>query len=425
VAYFKTRELVDLFPDVYAADDAESLLHRLLDAVGAELMTADEKIKALLKSHWVDYASGDALDGLAAIYGVERRRLRDGKLEPDDQFRMRLKAVVPLFTGGGTKEAVLGAVRSALGLPFDLDQLNLPQEYAALRRDIEGLVALTEFSPSAERLVDDRISENEDASELTLVVETPTVRRGRPRIAWTFESGGGRRLSLRRTDTGEGIESDDKLVVPQGGTLRLSTDESGHLSAVLGTRDVSAHFANLDGTKPAVLPEIPTLRSEWKFRAQSGLLDVGVFDGDDTFDLPEFEVEMIWLRFEPLTFDVHVPYFLRENVAALVDLHDYPGDVFVFEGLPLESIQGVVDHTRAAGVRGNVYFVLNFFEEHDQSEMRCATLATHRAREDQGASGSLTVGSFNRESESHDVGEAFTLGGVWDVSGFDGSFGFE
>ena len=422
--YFKTTELVDLFPDAYAADDAESLLYRLLDAVGAELITADEKVKALLKSHWVDYASADALDGLGAIYGVERRLLRDGTLEPDDQFRMRLKAVVPLFTGGGTVRAVLGAVRSALGLPFDLDMLNLPERYATLRQDIENLVTLTEFSPSAERLVDKRVVENAGASELTLVVETPTVRRGRPRIVWTFETGGGRRLSLRRMDTGEGIESDDKLVVAQGESLRLSTDDSGNLSAMLGTRDVSAHFANLDGAKPATMPEIPTLRSEWRFRAQSGLFDVGQFDGNDAFDLPVYEVEMSWLRYEPLTFDVHVPYFLRENVAALVDLHGYPGDLFVFQGLPLESIQAVIDQTRAAGVRGNVYFDLNFVEEHDQREKKCATLAVHRAREGQGSSDSLTVGSFNREAESHDVGEAFTLGGVWDVSGFDGSFGF-
>ena len=41
---YKTDRLVDLFPDAYAARDRESLLYKLLDAAGAELMEADESI---------------------------------------------------------------------------------------------------------------------------------------------------------------------------------------------------------------------------------------------------------------------------------------------------------------------------------------------------------------------------------------------
>jgi hypothetical protein len=41
----------------------------------------------------------------------------------------------------------LGAVRSALGLPFDLDQLRLPDEFRGLRNDIENLIRIEEFSP--------------------------------------------------------------------------------------------------------------------------------------------------------------------------------------------------------------------------------------------------------------------------------------
>jgi phage-related baseplate assembly protein len=138
---YKTDELTNVLPDAYAVDDAESLIYKLLDAFGAELMTADEKVKRLLKSHWVNYAEGPALDGLAAVFGVRRRLLYDGVTpESDDAFRTRLKAVVPTFAGGGTREAVLGAVRSAFGLPFDLRDLNLPEKYDALRTDIESLI---------------------------------------------------------------------------------------------------------------------------------------------------------------------------------------------------------------------------------------------------------------------------------------------
>jgi hypothetical protein len=150
---YKTDRLTKLIPDAYGAKDSASLLYQILDSVGAELMDADAAIKNLLKSHWVDYASGTGLDGLGAIFGVARRQLVDGTPEPDNAFRLRLKSVVPLFTGGGTRRAVLGAVRSALGFPFDLGQLNIPAQFAALQQDLENLVNLVEFSPKPERLV--------------------------------------------------------------------------------------------------------------------------------------------------------------------------------------------------------------------------------------------------------------------------------
>src|SRR4051794_36995672 len=109
---YKTDRLTALFPDAYAARETESLLYKLLDAVGAELMDADAAIKELLKSHWVAYASGAALDGLAAVFGVTRRTLRAERpgatpgLESDAAFRRRLQAVVPLFIGGGTVRAI-------------------------------------------------------------------------------------------------------------------------------------------------------------------------------------------------------------------------------------------------------------------------------------------------------------------------------
>jgi hypothetical protein len=422
---YKTEELTRLLPDAYATDDAESLLYKLLDTAGAELMVADEKLKALLKSHWVDYASGPALDGLGAIFGVERRELQIGGLEDDDQFRLRLKAVVPLFTGGGTVKAVLGAVRSALGLPFDLDQLNLPRAQAALREDIEKLVTLTEFSPSSERLVENAVSETGGASELLMVVEVSTVSEDIPRVEWTFLTGGGRLLSLERLDKGTGVKSDEALVVPRSGILVLSADEHGRLIATIGAEDVSELFTNLDGTTPALLPEVPPHRSEWRFRAQSGLYGIGEFDGDDTYDLPSYQVEMSFTRHERLTFDVQVPYFLKNSVDALRERHDYDRDLFVFQGLPHQRIQEVVDQTRAAGVRGNVIFTLDFYETHDQHEERCATLAVHRASENMAADDALTLGSINREAEDQDMEEVFVIGGVWDVAAFDGSFSFQ
>ena len=425
---YKTDELTRVLPEAYAVDDAESLIYKLLDAFGAELMTADEKVKRLLKSHWVNYAEGPALDGLAAIFGVRRRLLYDGvTLESDDAFRTRLKAVVPTFAGGGTRKAVLGAVRSAFGLPFDLRDLNLPEGYETLRTDIEGLIVLEEFSPTEERLVEDSVVERDEASELMLVVDIPTVREVRPRIRWTFSGSDARQhMSVELLGTGAGIKTvRDSLLVPANEPITLTADEEGTLSARLAGEDVSQLFVNLDDSAPAVMPEVPRTRSEWRFRAQSGILDLSKFDNDEMYDLPEFAVEMSWWRYEPLTFDVRVPYFLDRSVKDLAQQHGYEGVVFEFQELPPERIQEVVDQTRAAGVRGHVHFSLNESENHDQYEESTVIEGLHRASEDAAATDSLSVGSFNREAEVQDIREVFVIGGVWDVSTFDGGYGFQ
>ncbi len=104
---YKTDRLIDLFPDVYAARDREALLYKLLDAAGAELMAADQSIKALLKSHWVNYASGAGLDGLGAIFGVpppvnrgtidfrRRRKASSASSEPSGRRRRATPKIAP------------------------------------------------------------------------------------------------------------------------------------------------------------------------------------------------------------------------------------------------------------------------------------------------------------------------------------------
>jgi hypothetical protein len=427
---YKTDKLVDLFPDAYAARDSESLLYKLLDAVGAEFMVADEQIKRLLKSHWVRYAEAGALDNLGAVYGVTRRTLRDGELEADENFRRRLQSIVPMFTGGGTRRAVIGTVRSALGLPFDLNQLNLPSPtYDDLRRDLEALVTLTEFSPQGDSILEKNFKavENNTATELTLTAKADTVSESFPRIEWVFDKGSAQRLSLTRVDTNKGIKSKDDFDIMPGQTLVLAADNQGVLNAFVDLLDVTNSFVNLDGTTPALLPPVPQKRTEWVFRAQSGLYgdDPHVnsrFDAD-SFDLPEFHVTLTRLRTEPLTFDVHVPYFLEEAVKALVSRYSYQGTPFVFKGIPLEHIQEVVDQTRAAGVRGSVQFYLTFLEDHTLADRLKIEGAFVKA-EDHTTADSLLVANVSQQAETQEMNERLTLVGVFDISTFEGPFGF-
>lgn len=419
---YKTDRLVALFPDVYGATDSESLLYKLLDVCGAEFMIADARIKDLLKSHWVRYGSGPALDALGSGYNVVRRILRDGSPESDEAFRRRLQSVVPMFTGGGTVKAVLGAVRSALGLPWNLDDLKIPPAYQALRADIENLITMREFSPTAQRVVGNAVTEVAQASELILAVDVPTVSESRPRIDWTFDRGDGRGLTLERMDAAAGVRSLDGFTVPAGKTLTFSADADGHLSAVLDGADVTASFANLNGSRPPILPAVPIVRSEWKFRAGSGAFDSAVFDGPGNFDLPVFHVELSLVRYQPLTFEVAVPYFLQQSVAELKTRYGYPGELLVFQGLPPESIQDVIDQTRAAGVQGSIQFTLNFIDLQDQRESFAAAW-DHHVTEDASAGDSLLVSDTNDQDESHAMDERFAIGAVFDHAEFDHGFG--
>jgi hypothetical protein len=420
---YKTDKLVELFPDAYGASERETLLYKLLDAVGSQLMDVDASVKVLLKSHWVNYANGAALDGLGAIYGVGRRVLRDGNLESDDAFRQRLKSVVQLFTGGGTRRAVLGAVRSALGLPYDLNQLQLPAQFSGLRRDIENLITLVEFSPTIERTLFDISNVVDGATELVLSINNQSTQEENPRIEWRFTQGGGRLLSLELGDTGQGILSLNELLIIEGSALVLTVNASGLLSAVLNGQEIADRFTNFDGTPRPSLPRVPIGISEWHFRAVSGLYDISAFDQGDSFDLPLFEVEMSWTRYQPLTFEVHLPYFLESAVRALTERRGYTGDLFIFQGLPPEQIQDVINQTKAAGVRGSVQFTLNFYDDHTMRES-FRSQGRYRLTENANARDALVVGSVNRAAESHNVNDNLVIGAVFDVSPFDGNHGF-
>ena len=153
----------------------------------------------------------------------------------------------------------------------------------------------------------------------------------------------------------------------------------------MALRNWRASFTNLDGSTPAVLPQVPVGRSHWSFRAQSGLFDISLFDELNTFDLPLFDVEVNWLRYEPLTFDVHVPYFLKEAVAGLALFINTRAICLCLKGLPVETLVDVVDQTRAAGVRGSVQFSLNFLDVHDHGSNWPSPDSTRVTENDGGA----------------------------------------
>jgi hypothetical protein len=128
----------------------------------------------------------------------------------------------------------------------------------------------------------------------------------------------------------------------------------GILRAVLGPDVVTSSFTSLDGSTPVRLPIVPGGRaSEWVFSVSGVPFDVAAFD-DHSFGPPDLHVEMGIRRARPLTFEVHIPADLPAAVETIRIRHAYAGPLFLFEGLPREAIQQVVDDTRAAGVQGTV-----------------------------------------------------------------------
>jgi hypothetical protein len=438
---FKTDRLAALFPDVYAANERDSLLHRLLDGLAAELLAGDAAVKDLLKSHWIDYARGGGLDGLAALFGVSRRRLGDGTPESDATFRALLKSTVQSFVGGGTVEAVKGSVRAALGLPYDLALLQgqiaaadgrLAPGAARLIAGLADLVQIEEFSPKAE-VVLGNASPTTAGSATTLAVNFTTVEPVAPRIEWRFSQGGGRHLSVVRQDSGAGVVSRDAFVVPEGSTLVLAGDGAAGFSASIGSVDVSSAFVDVDGMAPPVLPEVPAGGSQWIFSAAgAGEFEHSSYDLGATFDAAAFTVRMAWIRYQPLTFDVVVPYFVDAAVKRILAGTGYEKRFTVFKGLSLDAIQKVVDQQRAAGVRGMVQYSLALPGESSEQKAwedqgaveRFSVNADHRHSETLDASEELLVGALGSALETHDASERFAIGGIFDVAVADGSFGF-
>jgi hypothetical protein len=294
-------------------------------------------------------------------------------------------------------------------------------------------VQIEEFSPKSEVILG-AATATPMGSTTILNVNFTSVQPVPPRVEWTFTQGGGRHLSLVREDTGTGVISVGEFEVPEGSTLVMAEDGKGVFSASINTTDVTAWFSNVGGTVPPQLPNVPAGVSRWIFSAnRSAEFDISTFDAGETFDAADFLVKMVWTRYQPLMFDVIIPYFVDAAVRRIVTGSGYENRFKVFKGISLDAIQEVVDDRRAAGVRGMVQYSLtlpgesleaNPWDDQGPAELFSADLEnaeteTHDARED------LLVGALGTSVESHDSYERFVLGAVFNHSVFDGSFGFQ
>jgi hypothetical protein len=197
---------------------------------------------------------------------------------------------------------------------------------------------------------------------------------------------------------------------------------------------VTTSFTDIDGTSSPQLPQVPQGDSRWIFSAtRAAEFDRSTYDQAEAFDAAGFSVRMAWVRFQPLTFDVVIPYFVETAIQRMLTSTGYETRFKIFKGLSLDAIQKVVDRSRAAGVRGMVQYSLSLprestenkpWDDHAAAEIFSGMLRDLHT-ETLDAVESLLVGALASALEANDTYEHFAIGGVFNVAVFDGSFGFQ
>ena len=298
----RTRRIVDRLPGFYRAWDPESVMYKVLFAVGVGLSEPHGDLSIIMKSHWVDTAFTTDLDLLGSIFDLSRNRN-----EADEAYRVRIKNAVQGFKGGGTKESIVALMGVFLGLR--------PDERIEVRENPPRPLQIEKQVVSGDSWTLGSMS-TEDA--------TPAIEVGV----------GGKGLSivdpvLTNADTGERLRFEGELKSGQ----RLS---------------VSGGSAELDGTDVSdrlpfkTVPRLPRGGSRWSFEevlaAKVGRFDRSTFDGSVfAVPVPATTVRFSWVGREPASFIVDVPSSALER-----------------NGLSKGDAEELLNIIKAAGIKATV-----------------------------------------------------------------------
>ena len=107
-----TERIVNRFPRFYKIHDSDSILFQLCDKFAHQLNEARNDLFKIMRSHWIESATGSELDLIGSIFNLIR-----GSEEKDEQFRFRIITLIQfciatsLFPGGGTQKAIKGQLK--------------------------------------------------------------------------------------------------------------------------------------------------------------------------------------------------------------------------------------------------------------------------------------------------------------------------
>jgi hypothetical protein len=268
----RTKRIAERLPEFYRVWDTDSVIFKVVDAVGRSLTEAQKSAFRVMRTHWVDTANGGDIDRLGAIFELKRERG-----ETDADFRARIKSALLQFKGGGTRASVVNLMADFLGA--DPKELELTEN--------------TERTLSVER----RVVGGESWMLGSMSVEDAT-----PVIEMTLQGEGNVVLNpaIRNLDSDQRVGLDGAFRVGQ--RLVLTKD-----SATLDGVDVSPSVS-----RTASFPTLTPGGSHWVYEesisAKVGHLNESTF-GSSIFSVPVpgAVVRFTWSGRQPSTFRLSVP----------------------------------------------------------------------------------------------------------------------
>jgi hypothetical protein len=295
----RTQRIVDRLPAFYRVWDPESVMYKLIDAIGRGLEEPHKDLGLIIRSHWVDTAFGDDLDSLGSIFDLSRN-----STEADSDYRARIKGAVQGFRGGGTRETILGLVGLFLGLrPGErLELSENPPAYLVVEKGVlsgdtwmMGSMSIDDATPSIEIAVEGE----------GLEVVDPV---------------------LTNSETGDQLKFRGEL---RSGQRLLVSDRTTQLDGL----DVS------DKVTTKTMPRLLRGGSQWQFEealsAKVGRFDRSSFD-ESVFAvaLPTTTIQFGWTARQPATFELKVP-----------------SSALARNGLTKEDLASFVNIIKAAGIK--------------------------------------------------------------------------
>lgn len=281
-------------PRFYKGYEDTSTISLLIQSISDELDKAENGITNLMRSHWIDRASGEDLDRLSSIVGS--RRIIN---EDDEELRIQAKKAVDENKGGGTLSAIQKAFSDVLK----------SEEFQIIENPLIDSVAEFMVIANDTWVLSSNSIENEQAN-LVLTVE------GEGEVS---------NPHITNIDTGQTIVFSGKL--SNGEQLIIRKD-----GAFLGDRNVT------DDVNPHELFQLLRKGSNWKY-SEDFLEHIGVFD-ESRFDenifalgIPTVNVRFEWKRSQPATFMITVR-----------------SEVLLKSGLTASHLDRTASHLKAAGV---------------------------------------------------------------------------
>ena len=297
----RTQRILDRFPAFYKIWDDRSLIFKLVTSLGKRLDEADKGSDRILRSHWVDTAFREDLDKLGAIFNLERK-----PEESDSQYRSRLKKAIVEYKGGGTVNAVLTSVKTALGLPSDYPIQLVENPPVETSRTVEARTGDT-WVMSSDSVLD-------AVPSMTLSIETPEAKVTNPTIS--------------NLDTDEKIAFDGII-------------ESGQKLTVKGGKAILDKTNVRKSMSTSKVPSLLRKGSTWGYaeevEEEIGLMDRARFDGSVfAIGIPMAKLVFNWTAYQPAAFEIQIP---KDAVSTDSDL---------------STIRDVVDSVKAAGVEAKI-----------------------------------------------------------------------